>query len=461
MLLKGDFPTQEGDDLMNKLSRKDLLLVGLMLFSLFFGAGNLIFPPFLGQSAGVNTWISMLGFFITAVGFPVLGVVAVAKSKGLYHLANRVNPVFASVFTVLIYLSIGPGLGIPRAGSLPFEMAVSPYLPEYFSVALARLLFTAVFFVIAYWLSLTPTKLVDRMGKVLTPTLLILISLIVLGAILKPLGTYGVATGNYKSSAFVQGFLDGYLTMDTIAALNFGIVIALAIKSKGLEDEKAIVSTTVKAGIFAGILLILIYSILGHLGAMSGGLYGATENGAQTLTNLMTYIFGQPGAILLAIVFTLACLTTCVGLITSCGQYFATLTPKLTYQHWAAILSLVSMVLANMGLNQILGISVPILNAIYPVAIMLIILAMVNRVINGSRAVYSLTILFTATISILDALGQVGLQFGFVSTLLKKLPLYEQGLGWVIPALLGLVIGGLYEFISSKQTESVSDYLAE
>ena len=310
MLLKGDFPTQEGDDLMNKLSRKDLLLVGLMLFSLFFGAGNLIFPPFLGQSAGVNTWISMLGFFITAVGFPVLGVVAVAKSKGLYHLANRVNPVFASVFTVLIYLSIGPGLGIPRAGSLPFEMAVSPYLPEYFSVALARLLFTAVFFVIAYWLSLTPTKLVDRMGKVLTPTLLILISLIVLGAILKPLGTYGVATGNYKSSAFVQGFLDGYLTMDTIAALNFGIVIALAIKSKGLEDEKAIVSTTVKAGIFAGILLILIYSILGHLGAMSGGLYGATENGAQTLTNVMTYIFGQLGAILLAIVFTLACLTT-------------------------------------------------------------------------------------------------------------------------------------------------------
>ena len=285
--------------------------------------------------------------------------------------------------------------------------------------------------------------------------------MIVLGAILKPLGTYGVATGNYKSSAFVQGFLDGYLTMDTIAALNFGIVIALAIKSKGLEDEKAIVSTTVKAGIFAGILLILIYSILGHLGAMSGGLYGATENGAQTLTNVMTYIFGQPGAILLAIVFTLACLTTCVGLITSCGQYFATLTPKLTYQHWAAILSLVSMVLANMGLNQILGISVPILNAIYPVAIMLIILAMVNSVINGSRAVYSLTILFTATISILDALGQVGLQFGFVSTLLKKLPLYEQGLGWVIPALLGLVIGGLYEFISSKQTESVSDYLAE
>lgn len=446
---------------MNKLSRRDLVLVGLMLFSLFFGAGNLIFPPFLGQSAGVNTWVSMLGFFITAVGFPVLGVVAVAKSKGLYNLANRVNPMFASVFTLLIYLSIGPGLGIPRAGSLPFEMAVAPYLPEHFSVALARLLFTAVFFVIAYWLSLTPTKLVDRMGKVLTPTLLTLIAVIVVGAILKPLGTYGVATGNYESSAFVQGFLDGYLTMDTIAALNFGIVIALAIKSKGLEDEKAIVNTTVKAGLIAGALLVLIYSILGHLGAMSGGLYGATENGAQTLTNVMTYIFGQPGAILLAIVFTLACLTTCVGLITSCGQYFASLTPKLQYRHWAAILALASMTLANMGLNQILAISVPILNAIYPVAIMLIVLGMLNRFINESRVVYSLTILFTGVISVLDALGQVGVEFGFLSTVLEKLPLYAQGLGWVLPAVIGLGIGVLYEFGFNKESASVSTYVSE
>lgn len=446
---------------MKNLSKKDLVLVSLMLFSLFFGAGNLIFPPFLGQAAGSATWIAMAGFFITAVGFPVLGVIAVAKSGGLYLLAKRVHPVFAAVFTVLIYLSIGPGLGIPRAGSLPFEMAVAPYLPEGVSVKLSLFLFTLVFFAIAYWLSLSPAKLVDRMGKVLTPTLLLLILVIFIASIFRPLGGYGEATGEYMTSPFVKGFLEGYLTMDTIAALNFGIVIALAIKSRGVTDDKLVVSNSIKAGVIAGSLLIAIYAVLGHLGATSGGKFGATENGAQTLTNVMTYIFGQPGAILLAIVFTLACLTTCVGLITSCGQYFATLTPKLTYQHWAAILSLVSMVLANMGLNQILGISVPILNAIYPVAIMLIILAMVNRVINGSRAVYSLTILFTATISILDALGQVGLQFGFVSTLLKKLPLYEQGLGWVIPALLGLVIGGLYEFISSKQTESVSDYLAE
>ena len=162
---------------MNNLSKKDLVLVSLMLFSLFFGAGNLIFPPFLGQSAGNATWITILGFFITAVGFPVLGVIAVAKSSGIHKLASRVHPLFATVFTVLIYLSIGPGLGIPRAGSLPFEMAVRPFLPEGFiSHEVALFIYTFLFFAVAYWLCLTPSKLVDRMGKVLTPALLILIS---------------------------------------------------------------------------------------------------------------------------------------------------------------------------------------------------------------------------------------------------------------------------------------------
>lgn len=444
---------------MNKLSRKDLLLVSLMLFSLFFGAGNLIFPPFLGQSAGTEMWVSMLGFFITAVGFPVLGVVAVAKSKGLYHLANRVNPVFASVFTVLIYLSIGPGLGIPRAGSLPFEMAVAPYLPAEFSVTLARLLFTAVFFCVAYWLALAPTKLVDRMGKVLTPTLLTLIAVIFVGSLIKPLGGYGEPTGDYATTPFVKGFLEGYLTMDTIAALNFGIVIALAIKTKGLEEEKAVVSTTVKAGLIAGGLLVAIYSVLGHLGAMSGAVYGTTENGAQTLTHVMTYIFGTPGAILLAVVFTLACLTTCVGLITSCGQYFASLTPKMSYKVWATVLAFASFVLANMGLNQILSISVPILNAIYPVAIMLIVLSMMNRFINESRLVYSVTILVTGVVSVVDALNQVNIRLGVLTTWCEYLPLYKQGLGWVTLALGAIVVtvvmDKVFQLSTSNQTTKV------
>lgn len=435
---------------MKNLSKKDLVLVSLMLFSLFFGAGNLIFPPFLGQAAGSATWIAMAGFFITAVGFPVLGVIAVAKSGGLYLLAKRVHPVFAAVFTVLIYLSIGPGLGIPRAGSLPFEMAVAPYLPEGVSVKLSLFLFTLVFFAIAYWLSLSPAKLVDRMGKVLTPTLLLLILVIFIASIFRPLGGYGEATGEYMRSPFVKGFLEGYLTMDTIAALNFGIVISLAIKSRGITDDKLVVSNSIKAGVIAGSLLIAIYAVLGHLGATSGGKFGATENGAQTLTNVITYIFGKPGAVLLAVIFTLACLTTCVGLITSCSQYFATLTSKISYKGFVRILAVLSMGIANMGLTQILSISVPVLNAIYPIAIMLIVLGMMNKLFNGNTIAYRLTILFTGVVSIVDALGQVGIRIGVVTRLFEKLPLYSQGLGWVVPAMLGLILGLILNLVKVK-----------
>ena len=405
---------------MKNLSRKDLVLVSLMLFSLFFGAGNLIFPPFLGQAAGSATWVAMAGFFITAVGFPILGVVAVAKSGGLYSLAKRVHPVFAAVFTVLIYLSIGPGLGIPRAGSLPFEMAVAPYLPESISTTLALFLFTLIFFSVAYWLSLSPAKLVDRMGKVLTPTLLVLISLIFIASIFRPIGAYGEATGEYVTSPFVKGFLEGYLTMDTIAALNFGIVISLAIKSRGVSDEKLVVSNSIKAGVIAGSLLIAIYAVLGHLGATSGGRFGTTANGAQTLTNVITYIFGKPGAVLLAVIFTLACLTTCVGLITSCSQYFATLTSKVSYKGFVRILALLSMGIANMGLTQILSISVPVLNAIYPIAIMLIVLGMMNRVFTGNAMAYRLTIIFTGVVSVVDALGQVGVGVEALTKLFER-----------------------------------------
>lgn len=435
---------------MNTLSKKDLLLVGLMLFSLFFGAGNLIFPPFLGQLSGENMYLTLASFLITAVVLPVLGVVAVAKSGGLSNLAKRVNNSFSIVFTVLIYLSIGPCLGIPRAGSLPFEMVVSPYLPESVPKTLALFLFTFVFFSVAYWLSLSPAKLVNRMGKVLTPALLLLILVIFVGSLFNPLGSYTQATGDYATNPLVKGFLDGYLTMDTIAALNFGIVIATAIKSKGINDEKAVVSISIKAGLIAGALLVVIYLLLAHLGASSGLRFGATENGAQTLTNVTTYIFGKPGALLLAVTFTLACLTTSVGLITSCSQYFATLTDKLSYKSFVRILSLSSMTLANLGLTKILAVSVPVLNAIYPIAIMLIVLAMLDKFLKESSSVYKLTILFTSVISVVDALGQVGVKLGYISNLFAKLPLYSQGLGWVVPAILGMFLGLGLTFIKSS-----------
>lgn len=426
---------------MKNLSKKDLLFIGLMLFSLFFGAGNLIFPPFMGEAAGEKTWIVLLGFSVTAVGFPVLGVIAVAKSGGLTNLAKRVNPIFATIFTILIYLSIGPGLGIPRAGSLPFEMAVAPYLPENFSLKLALFIYTLIFFAIAYWLSMSPGKLVDRMGKILTPTLLFLILVMVIGSFIKPLGGYGVAVNGYEVSSFFKGFIDGYLTMDTIAALNFGIVIALAIRSKGVSDDKAVVSLSIKAGLIAGVLLAIIYGMLAHLGATSGGKFGLMENGAQTLTNITMYIFGKPGAVLLASIFTLACLTTSVGLITSCSQYFSTFTSKISYENWVRILTVFSMLVANMGLTKILSISVPILNAIYPISIMLIVLSVFDFVFKSNKYIYGLTILFTGVVSIIDAMVQAGLAKDSLLKVISYFPLYNEGLAWIVPAILGIVIG--------------------
>lgn len=435
---------------MEKLSKKEMLLVGLMLFSMFFGAGNLIFPPFLGQAAGEKLWVSLGAFFITAVGFPILGVVAVARSGGLYPLAKRVHPVFAGIFTVLIYLSIGPFLGIPRAGSLPFEMVVAPYLPDSVPVAGALFGYTLVFFAVAYWLSLSPGKLVNRMGKVLTPTLLTMILVMFAGSFVKPLGAYGNATGTYATQSFVQGFLDGYLTMDTIAALNFGIVIALAIRSRGIKEEKAMIKTSIKAGLIAGTLLITIYSMLGHLGAMSGAQFGTTENGAQTLTNIVTYMYGMPGAVLLAAIFTLACLSTSVGLITSCSQYFSEASSKISYKGWVRLITGLSMTLANMGLTKILAVSVPVLVAIYPVAIMLIVLAMMDSLFKGHRAVYASTVAVTALVSSIDALEQSGIVLGWATNLCQQLPLYAEGLGWLLPAAIGMGFGSMLLLFGGK-----------
>lgn len=432
---------------MEKMDKKNLLLVSLMIFSMFFGAGNLIFPPLLGQLSGTNMIVSMAGFLISAVGLPILAIAVVAKAGGLHIMASRVHPRFALFFTVLIYLSIGPFLGIPRAASLAFEMGISPFLSNSIgSSNLPLFIYTVVYFGIAYWLCMSPTKLVDRFGKVLTPTLLVLIASIFAYGLFKQIGSIGAPIGDYAKSPLLQGFLDGYMTMDAIAALNFGIVITIALRGMGITEEKRLVSNTIKAGTMAGLLLVVIYGMLAYLGAVSQTRFGVTENGAQTLTNVVFYLFGQKGSVLLGIIFSLACLTTSVGLLTSCSQYFARLMPKVSYKAWIAILSLSSMTFANVGLTQILKISVPVLTAIYPMAIVLMVLALFNNFFKGNSYVYLFTMISTSFVSILEALGQFGLKFD----VLNILPFYSSGLGWIIPAFVGAIVGFIYGSLSNK-----------
>ncbi len=429
---------------MERLPKQKLVLVGLTLFSMFFGAGNLIFPPYLGASAGTNTWIAMAGFAVTAIGFPVLGVVAVAKSGGLNKLAGHVHPRFAFIFTLLIYLSIGPCLAIPRTASTSFEMAVVPFIKEGGSGALAQFFYSAVFFTIAFAVSLKPDKLTDRLGKIMTPCLLALIVVIFAGSVVHPPGSYGIPSKSYGSNPFVKGFLEGYLTMDTIAALNFGIIISLNVQAMGIRQEASVVKETIQAGFVAGGILLMVYSALAHVGAVTGGAMGLGENGAQTLNQAVRFLYGNGGLVMLAAIFFIACLNTCIGLISCCSRYFCTIVPKVGYRVWAFTFALVSLVISNIGLTRILEVSVPVLNAIYPIAIVLILLSFGFPDGRKWKAVYVCSISLTGIASVLLALEQAGLSF--LNPGLSMLPLYDMGLGWIGPAVTGLLAGVLAGF---------------
>lgn len=417
-----------------KLSRKNMVLVSFMLFSLFFGAGNLIFPPFLGQNAGENTFAAMVGFLATAVVLPVLGVVVVARFDGLDRLGQQVGKRFGIVFTVLIYLSIGPGLGIPRAASVPFEMAVAPYLPEGSNAALWMAGYSLVFFLIALWLCLNPGKLVSRVGNYLTPSLLALLVLLFVGFLFRGKVEIAPPQKAYAKLPLLKGFTEGYNTMDTIAALNFGLVIATTLRSFGLQEKKSVMGYTVLAGVCAGTILAMVYAMLSYMGMCSSGVYALTDNGAQTLRAIVYQVFGAPGAVLLAAIFTLACLTTCVGLINSISQYFSVLFQKLSYRQWVIVITGFSFLVCNLGLDTILGISVPVLDAIYPVSIVLILLGLSHGLWKNNAYVYPLVVGGTAVVSVVYAMDIPGLS----SLLSSAIPLYSAGYGWlcVAPVLL-------------------------
>ena len=414
-----------------KLGKRNLLVVSVMLFALFFGAGNLIFPPFLGQNAGTHTLAAMAGFLATAVILPVLGVVVVARFDGLEKLGQRVDKRFALVFTLLIYLSIGPGLGIPRAASVPFEMAVAPYLPQEANLTLWMAVYSVVFFLVALWLCLSPGKLVDRIGRGLTPAMLILLTLLFVCFVFRGETQVAQLQDSYAAAPLLKGFTEGYNTMDTIAALNFGLVISTTLTSFGLLEKRDRMRYTVLAGLLAGTILALVYAMLSYMGMCSSGVYALQDNGAWTLRCIVYQVFGGTGAVLLAAIFTLACLTTCVGLINSISQYFSTLFAGVSYRTWVFVITFFSLLVCNLGLNMILSISVPVLNAIYPVSIVLILLGLSHDLWKQNRFVYPMTVLGTAAVSVLYALGDAGVPLGSLGQLLHRLPLYKMGFGWL------------------------------
>lgn len=428
------------------LTAKEIFAVGLMLFALFLGAGNMIFPPFLGQQAGENVWLGTAGFLITGVGLPLLGVIAIARAGGsVQAIAGRVSPLFGVIFTIVMYLAIGPFFGIPRTGTVAYEISVSPFLSENLNKSpYALFIFTALFFSLTGWLSLNPTKLVDRIGKILTPLLLLVLAILVSKSFITPMGEIQPPHMDYVSAPLFKGFIEGYLTMDTIAALIFGIVVISAIMDKGVTEKKQIAKVCIQAGFIAAIGLALVYISLSFIGATSTEAIGVQENGGAILSKSATHLYGEAGTIILALAIFFACITTSVGLVSATAQYFSRLSSKLSYPTLVMIMSLFSMAIANAGLTKLISISLPVLIMIYPLAIVILLLSFVDPLFKGYSAVYIGALLPTGFISLLDALHVAGVDVSAAVDALTFIPFLSAGLGWLIPAVLGAIIGFLF-----------------
>lgn len=419
------------------------IIVGLMLFALFLGAGNIIFPPLLGQLSGESLVIAISGFLITGVGLPLLAVIAIAKSGGdLQGIASRAHPLFGLIFTIVVYLVIGPLFAIPRTATVSFEIAVAPFLSE--AILLDQwplIVFSILFFTITVLFAQNPTKLVDRIGKILTPILIVVITLLTVKSIISPMGSIGPPRDAYKESPFFESFLQGYLTMDVLAALVFGIVVINALQNKGVRDKKNLVKSTIIAGVIAAFGLALVYISLSYIGATSIDSIGSQDNGGAILALSSNELFGNFGSIILAMTISFACLTTSIGLVVASSQFFEKIIPKISYKIFVFIFAGFSTVVSNVGLTQLISFSVPVLLAIYPLAIVLIILSFIDKSFGRAPIVYRIPLLFTSFISIFDGLKAAGIIFPSVERVFFYLPLYSQGIGWLIPGIVGAFIG--------------------
>ena len=423
--------------------KPSLWAVGLMLFALFFGAGNLIFPAFLGQQAGSNWLSAMSGFLLTGAGLPLLGVIAIgySGSRDVQDLASRVTPWYGVAFAAVLYLAIGPLFATPRTATVTFEIGVTPFIgPEHKTMALA--IFSAFFFGVTYWLSISPGKLVDRIGKVLTPALLATIAVLVGYAAFNPMGELQAAQGGFADRPFVTGVLEGYQTMDALASLVFAILVIDAARALGVRNRAQLLATTTVAGAVAAACLAVVYLLIGYMGATSVAGLGLQENGAAVLSKTAQHYFGMGGNVLLSAIVFLACLSTAVGLIISCSEYFNRLLPAVSYKTFVVIFTLVSMAFANKGLSGIISISVPVLMLLYPLTVVIILLAFLNNWFGGSRVVYVCTIFATLVVGVLDAWKAA---FSFApetAALINSIfPLYDIGMGWLLPATAGFVLG--------------------
>jgi len=437
-----------------RLKKQEYIFVASMLFGLVFGAGNLIFPAAMGQQAGGAMLPALIGFCITGVGLPLLGIAAISitASESLLDLCMKVDRRFAYLFTCALYLCIGPLFAIPRTATVSFQVGVSPFLLEDVQT-LGLFLFTLIFFAVVLYFSLRPSGILIWVGKVLTPLFLLFLGILIVTAILTPMGTVWDAppVGTYTEHAFFTGLLEGYNTMDVLAALAFGNILVNAIKRLGLSAPHDLSYSTIVSGTFSTALMALIYLALTYVGAQSRAVYGLDANGGDVLAHIAAHYFGAFGGILLGITIACACLKTAIGLVTACSTTFSELFPRsLPYPKYAVIFSLFSFAVSNIGLSKIIAYALPILYFLYPLAIAIIALCLVEGVVGYHRPLYVCTIIGTGGAAAFDflralppAMQDMIPAVELLRVLGDSLPLAAIGMGWIVPALAGLTVGAL------------------
>jgi len=428
----------------NSLKKKDLLTLGFMMFSIYFGAGNLIFPPALGQAAGDHTLLAMLGFMTTGIGLPLLGITAIALAGGEYVplLRAKTWPMFATALLVILYLIIGPLFAMPRTGAVSFEIGIRPFLGEE-NLELGQFIYTAIFFATSYYLALNPNKIIDRVGKMLTPALLIVLGILFVQAFHAPLGEVFAPTGSYIDAPFAQGFQDGYQTMDLLASIAIGALVANAVRLRGITDSHAIGAACLVSGLITVTLMAIVYGSLAYIGATSASVLGHSENGGQILSGAVGIFFGSAGNLLLAVIIALACLTTCCGITSSAAMFFNKLLKgRISYERLLLFSILFSFAASNVGLTQIIALAVPFLVVIYPLVIVFVILSLFDRAIGWRKSIYQCAMALTLVFSLIDGLHAAGLSNAAMHAILVSyIPFYEVMMGWVCPAIVGALVG--------------------
>jgi len=437
---------------MNNKKLKHTLTIGFALFAMFFGAGNLLLPPFIGVKVGNEFVIAILAFGLSGILLPFTGILAVIKFGDSFNdLGAIINSKLTKIIGTIIMVCIGPLIAIPRTAAVTYEVGIKTFFPES-----SVLIPTFLFFMLTVILAIRPSKIVDVIGNYLTPFLLVLLAILIVAGILNPQDATH-ATELNLINAFSYAFTEGYQTLDVLASVIFAGIIINATKAKGYSDTKSKTQVVIYAGVISVLSLLFVYGGLIYLGA-SSTISNPFISRPELLITISHNILGKFGLIALALAMAFACLTTAIALTGATASFFSELTNgKLKYELLIFICSIISFCISIYGVDTIINLAYPPLAFVYPVTITLILYALffgnkikVKQAYVGAIFAAGFIAMLMLIKLILEMNGIKSPNFDFY---LSKIPLFNFGLGWFLPSIIGFVIGYFY----GKRQQAVSN----